>query len=93
MSKVSGLRPQNSGLRSQDLVLGCFWGVLGTLCVSLDVFIRFLIYYKDALLGPIPLRALLGPMNIYTRTLHGCSEPNGEPVWTAVHIRHAKIYT
>ena len=21
------------------------------------------------------------------------SEPNGEPVWTAIHIRHAKICT
>ena len=30
---------------------------------------------------------------IYVRTLHGCNEPNGEPVWTAIHIRHAKICT
>ena len=37
--------------------------------------------------------ALAGPMNVYARTLHGCSEPNGEPVWTAIHIRHAKICT
>ena len=39
------------------------------------------------------ITALSGPMNIYARTLHGCSEPNGEPVWTAIHTRHAQICT